>query len=113
MVLIELAGLTISSSKVIGRTISRAFTQAAAMNAPNGNPIQRFIGAVFGIESTTQMIPSEARQVLNFDNSEKLTHPVIRQRLDQMLTLNDLNQGGSPYLNDRFIAAAHVLSRLD
>ena len=50
--------------------------------------------------------------VLNFEEKAKPTVKEIRERLDSMIKMNDLSKGGSPYLNERFLAAAHVLARI-
>jgi hypothetical protein len=111
MVLFELAGIGISSSKVLFRTISNAFQQSVALTAPNGTIFQKMGGALFGIESTTQMLPNEAKLVLGFEIHHEPSVPDIHRRLGGMFDLNDLKKGGSPYLNERFLAAAHVLTR--
>lgn len=111
MVLIELAGTMISSTKVIFQSISKAFTNAAATNAKNGNAFQKAIGGVFGYEFITDMTQDEARQILGFDNGERLTQEAIRNKVNTMLKMNDLSRGGSPYLNERFAVAGHVLSQ--
>ncbi|KAH0795444.1 hypothetical protein GPJ56_000657 [Histomonas meleagridis] len=109
MVLVDLVGLVVSSTKVVFQSISNAIKQAVALNAPNGNIFQKFTGAVFGVESTTQMLPIEAKQVLGIEG--KASPDQIQNQLNLMLQMNDLSKGGSPYLNERFIAAAHVLMR--
>lgn len=111
MVVVDLIGLTISSTKVFFRTLSNSVQQAIALNAPNGNFFQKFHAVVFGIESTTQMMPNEAREILGFSENTKVTSEQIRNQLNTMMKMNDLSKGGSPYLNERFIAAAHVLTR--
>ena len=112
MVLFELCGLGVSSAKVLARAVSNAIKQTVALNAPNGNIFQKFCGVVFGIESTTKMLPQEARMVLNFDERENPTVQQIKDRLFAMTEVNDLSKGGSAYLNERFLAAAHVLARI-
>ena len=112
MVLLEACGLAVSSVKVLCRSISNAVKQTVALNAPNGNIVQKFCGVVFGMELTTHMLPQEALMVLNFEEKAKPTVKEIRERLDSMIKMNDLSKGGSPYLNERFLAAAHVLARI-
>ncbi|EAX96846.1 hypothetical protein TVAG_470110 [Trichomonas vaginalis G3] len=111
MVIVELAGLVISSTKVVCSTFINGFKHAAAANAPNGNAFQKFAGAVFGIQFQTRMMPDEARQILGFEQKDKLDIKSIKEHLDRMIKLNDLEKGGSPYLNERFIAASHVLAK--
>ncbi|OHT11436.1 hypothetical protein TRFO_19067 [Tritrichomonas foetus] len=111
MVLIEVTGLVISSAKVFVRSVSNAIKQTVALNAPNGNIFQKIGACLFGIESTTQMLPNEALQILGFEEQNNPNHQEIREHLDRMLSLNDVSKGGSPYLEERFIAAAHILSR--
>ena len=111
MVLIEVAGLAFSSTKVFFRSLSNAVKQTIALNAPNGNFFQKLGACLFGIESTTEMMPNEALQVLGFEEQTRPNREEIKNRLDRMLELNDVQKGGSPYLNERFIAAAHILSR--
>jgi hypothetical protein len=111
MVLVELIGLGVSSARVFARSVSTAVKQAVALNAPNGNIFQKIGGAVFGIESTTQMVPNEAEMVLGFEAHQNPSQEEIRQRLAAMLKINDVTKGGSGYLNERFVAAAHVLTR--
>ena len=112
MVLLELAGVLVSSTKVIFQSIAKAFTNAVAANAPNGTPFQKIAGGVFGYEFTTQMTPTEARLVLGFEGNQELTLSQIKKKMNTMLRLNDVSKGGSPYLNERFIVAAHVLSNM-
>ena len=112
MVLLEICGLAVSSTKVLCRSVSNAIKQTVALNAPNGNFFQKFCGVVFGMESTTHMLPQEALMILNFEEKAHPTLPEIRERLDAMIKINDLSKGGSPYLNERFLAAAHVLARI-
>jgi hypothetical protein len=113
MVLVELIGLGVSAARVLARSVSTAVKQAVALNAPNGNIFQKIGGAVFGIEATTQMLPNEAGLVLGFDPHEVPSPEEVRMRLATMLKINDVSKGGSAYLNERFIAAAHVLARGD
>jgi hypothetical protein len=110
MVVVELGGLCFSTAKVFCRSVANAVRQAVALNAPNGNLAQK-IGAVFGYESTTQMLPKEARLVLGFEPDDTPTAVEVRVRLEAMERLNDLQRGGSPYLQQRFLAAAHILAR--
>ena len=109
MVIVELAGLLVSTTKVVGKTFSNAFSHSIASNAPNGNLLQKFCGAVFGMQFSTRMTPEEARNVLGFTENKKPSFESIKSKLDKMVELNDLKKGGSPFLNDKFIAASHVL----
>jgi hypothetical protein len=110
MVLVELGGLCVSTVKVFCGSVGNAVRQAVALNAPNGNLAQK-IGAVFGYEATTQMLPNEARLVLGFEPHEKPTPIEVKLRFEARERLNDVRRGGSPYLQQRFLAAAHILAR--
>jgi hypothetical protein len=110
MIVVELGGLCVSTAKVFCRSVANAVRQSIALNAPNGNLAQK-IGAVFGHEATTQMLPKEARLVLGFEPGDAPTPIEVRARFDAMEHLNNLHRGGSPYLQQRFLAAAHVLAR--
>ena len=112
MVLLELIGTIFSSTKVICHSIAKAFTNAVAANAPNGTLFQKFAGGVFGYEFVTQMTSTEARLILGFEGNKKLTKSQIKNKMNTMLRLNDISKGGSPYLNERFIVAAHVLTQM-
>lgn len=111
MVIVEFTGLVYSSTKVFFRSLSNAIKQTIALNAPNGNIFQKIGACLFGIESTTQMLPNEALQILGFENESNPNPDDIKKHLEQMLKLNDLSKGGSPYLEERFIAASHILAR--
>lgn len=111
MVVLEFCGLVFSSTKVVCTTFINSFKHAAATNAPNGNVFQQFAGAVFGIPFQTRMMPYEAKEILGFDQKDKPDLKSIKDHLNRMLSLNDLEKGGSPYLNERFIAASHVLAK--
>lgn len=111
MVIVELAGLLTSSIRVVGNSISKSFSHAVATNAPNGTLWQKFCGAFFGIQFATTMTATEAREVLGFEAKAKPNIETIRDRLNKMTELNKLEKGGSPYLNDRFLAASHVLAK--
>ena len=111
MVIVELCGLLVSGTRVVGQSLSKAFTHAVANNAPNGNLLQKFCGAFFGMQFATRMTPHEARDVLGYDQNEKPDITSIRERLQKMTDLNNLAKGGSPFLNERFIAASHVLAK--
>lgn len=110
MVLIELTGLTINSVRVFSNSLYKAIKQTIALNAPNGNIFQK-IGACFGFEFSTQMRQSEALQILGFEKHKEPSPDDVKLHLDRMLSLNDVSKGGSPYLTERFIAAAHTLAR--
>ena len=111
MVIVEICGLIVSGTKVVVQSLTTAVQHAIANNAPNGNLLQKFCGAVFGMQFATQMTPNEAREVLGYENHERPNLESIQERLNKMTQLNDLNRGGSPYLNDRFLAASHVLAK--
>ncbi|KAK8897141.1 mitochondrial import inner membrane translocase subunit TIM16 [Tritrichomonas musculus] len=111
MVLVEITGLVYSSTKVFFRSVSNAIKQTVALNAPNGNIFQKIGACLFGLESTTQMLPNEALQILGFENETNPPPSEVKNHLEKMLKLNDLSKGGSPYLQERFIAASHILSR--
>jgi hypothetical protein len=49
--------------------------------------------------------------ILGFNGDERPDMAVIRTRLDSMLQLGTAGTTGSSYLNERFVAAAHVLGR--
>jgi hypothetical protein len=53
MVLPELVGLYVSTTRVFARSLSSAIQQAISVNATNGTFFQKIVGALFGIESTT------------------------------------------------------------
>ena len=112
MVVLELCGLTVSSTKVLVKAISNSIKQAVALNAPNGNLFQKIAGAVLGKESTTHMLASEAKMVLNIEEKAVPTLEEVMKQYNTMVTINDLTKGGSPYLNQRFLVAAHVLARI-
>ena len=112
MVVLELCGLAVSTTKVLMKAISNSVKQAVALNAPNGNIFQKIAGAVLGKESTTHMLPSEAKLILNIDEKVIPTVDDVRKQYDTMIKINDLTKGGSPYLNERFLVAAHVLARI-
>jgi hypothetical protein len=113
MVLPELVGLCVSTTRVFAKSISSAVQQAIAVNAPNGSFFQKLGGALFGIESTTQMLPAEARLILGFDPGQTLTTDHVQTKYRSMVHLNDPSRGGSEYLNEKFLAAAHILIRSD
>jgi hypothetical protein len=52
-------------------------------------------GALFGIESTTQMLPNEAKLVLGFEVHHEPWAADIHRRLNGMFDLSDLKKGGS------------------
>ena len=109
MVVVEIGGLIFSSTKVFFNSLVNSINQAIAINAPNGNIFQKIGGSIFGIQYTTEMVRGEALEILGFETSEKPDFQTVRQRLDQMLKINDLSKGGSPFLNERFIASAHII----
>jgi hypothetical protein len=111
MVLPQLIGLCASTTRVFGRSLSSAIQQAVAINAPNGTFLQKLGGALFGIESATQMLPTEARLVLGFDPNQRITTETVQAQYRAMALLNDPRQGGSDYLGERFLVAAHILLR--
>jgi len=111
MVLIEVAGLIVSSTKVVVKSVIKSFSQAVAINAPNGTIFQKIGGALFGVHYTTEMIPQEALSTLGFEITEKPSFVSVQERLKKMITINDLSKGGSPFLNERFIAASHIIAK--
>ena len=111
MVIVEICGLLVSGTRVVCQSFSKAIHHAIASNAPNGNFLQKFCGAFFGTQFATTMTLHEARDVLGYGNNEQPNLESIQERLAKMTTLNDIKKGGSPYLNDRFLAASHVLAK--
>jgi hypothetical protein len=111
MVLPQLIGLCVSTTRVFARSLSSAIQQAVAVNAPNGNVFQKVRGALLGIESTTQMLPTEARLILGFEPNQTVTPELVQSKYRAMARLNDPARGGSEYLNEKFLAAAHILIR--
>lgn len=57
------------------------------------------------------MLPTEARMIFGFDTNQKLTSDAVRSQYSAMIRLNDVHEGGSEFLNEKFLVAAHILVR--
>lgn len=109
MVLIELIGLSCSASRVVFRTLCNSAKVASSLSAPNGTLLQKITGALFGVQHRTRMMKHEAVDILGFEKGDSFSSDNVIERMNLLLDMNALERGGSPFINDKIRAAAHIL----